>query len=118
MNTEIRHDEIQELVSRADDPQQPAGVSAAARAVRAWLEGPQQAAPSTVKVRILVAINAAGHYEAIGSTEEHNHPSANAGDLLAEEVRAYGGHREPIEFRTIVADVPLPSPVVIEGKVE
>lgn len=118
MSTEIPYDEIQELVSRADDPQQPAGVRAAARAVRAWLEGPQQVAPATAKVRILVAINAAGHYEAMGSTEEYYRPSANAGDLLAEEVRAYGSHREPIEFRTIVADVPLPSPVVIEGKVE
>ena len=34
------------------------------------------------------------------------------------EVRSYYGHKGPIEFRTIVAEVPLPSPVVIEGKIE
>lgn len=113
--SEIPYDELRDLVAFGSDPQRANQIRRAAAVVRAWLEQPPKTEffvkTRTVPVEIMVAVDSAGNYEAVGATETDK----NEADLL-EELRRYNDHSQPSHVVRVRADVPL-SQIVVQGEV-
>ena len=114
--SEIPHDELRALVSACLDPQQPSNVQRAAAVVEHWLGQPVKTEflvkIKTVPVAIMVAVDSAGNYEAVGATETDKIEA----DLL-DELRFYTSHQQPAHVCLVRADVPMPSAIVVQGEV-
>lgn len=109
--SEIPYDEIRDLVTAGSDPQRGNHIRRAAEVVRKWLEQPPMK-KHTVSVEIMVAVDSAGNYEALGATETDK----TEADLL-DELRMYNRHQQPAHVVRVRADVPLPSAIVVQGEV-